>query len=49
MKLIKGEFKEELDRIFIQGVQYKRAGVIVMGISPNSPIQQDLFDIIRLK
>ena len=45
MKLIKGEFKEELDRIFIQGVQYKRAGVIVMGISPKSPIQQDLFDI----
>ena len=23
---------------------YKKAGVIVMGISPNSPIQQDLFD-----
>jgi len=36
---------EVLDRIFIQGVQYKRAGVIVMGISPKSPIQQDLFDI----
>ena len=36
---------EVLDRIFIQGVQYKRAGVIVMGISPNSPIQQDLFDV----
>jgi DNA polymerase V len=34
-----------LDRIFIQGVQYKRAGVIVMGISSNSPIQQDLFDV----
>ena len=29
----------------VQGVQYKRGGVIVMGISPNSPIQQDLFDI----
>ncbi len=29
---------EVLDRIFVQGVQYKRAGVIVMGISPNSPI-----------
>ena len=26
-----------LDRIFVQGVQYKRAGVIVMGISPNNP------------
>ncbi len=34
-----------LKDIFIQGVQYKRGGVIVMGISPNSPIQQDLFDI----
>ena len=36
---------EVLDKIFIQGLQYKRAGVIVMGISPNSPIQQDLFDV----
>jgi DNA polymerase V len=36
---------EVLNQIFIQGVQYKRAGVIVMGISPNSPIQQDLFDV----
>ncbi len=36
---------EVLDRIFVQGVQYKRAGVIVMGISPSSPIQQDLFDM----
>jgi len=34
-----------LDRIFIQGYQYKKAGVIVMGISPDSPIQQDLFDV----
>jgi DNA polymerase V len=34
-----------LDKIFIQGLQYKRGGVIVMGISPNSPIQQDLFDV----
>lgn len=34
-----------LKEIFIQGVQYKRGGVIVMGISPNSPIQQDLFDV----
>ena len=24
---------------------YKKAGVIVMGISPDSPIQQDLFDL----
>ena len=29
----------------LTGVQYKRGGVIVMGISPNSPIQQDLFDV----
>ena len=36
---------ELLDKIFIQGVQYKRGGVIVMGISPGSPIQQDLFDV----
>ena len=36
---------EVLDKVFIQGVQYKRAGVIVMGISPSSPLQQDLFDI----
>ena len=28
-----------------QGYQYKKAGVIVMGIGPDSPIQQDLFDI----
>jgi DNA polymerase V len=34
-----------LKQIFVQGVQYKRGGVIVMGISPNSPIQQDLFDV----
>ena len=34
-----------LDRIFIQGYQYKKAGVIVMGISPDSPIQHDLFDL----
>ena len=34
-----------LKSIYRQGYMYKRAGVIVMGISPNSPIQQDLFDI----
>lgn len=33
-----------LEQIYHQGYQYKRAGVIVMGIGPNSPIQQDLFD-----
>ena len=36
---------EVLDKIFIQGVQYKRGGVIVMGVAPDSPIQQDLFDV----
>ncbi len=34
-----------LTTIYRQGYQYKRGGVIVMGISPKSPIQQDLFDI----
>ena len=34
-----------LGQIFRQGYQYKKAGVIVMGIGPDSPIQQDLFDI----
>ncbi len=33
-----------LATIFRQGYQYKKAGVIVMGIAPDSPIQQDLFD-----
>ncbi|MCR5130772.1 MAG: Y-family DNA polymerase [Prevotella sp.] len=36
---------EVLHKIFKQGYQYKKAGVIVMGISPQSPLQQDLFDI----
>ena len=36
---------EVLRKIYIEGYQYKRGGVIVNGISPNSPIQQDLFDI----
>ena len=34
-----------LKRIYRQGYQYKKAGVIVMGIGADSPIQQDLFDI----
>lgn len=33
-----------LKSVYRQGYQYKKAGVIVMGISPDSPIQQDLFD-----
>ena len=36
---------EVLQKLYRQGYQYKKAGVIVMGIGPNSPIQQDLFDI----
>ena len=34
-----------LKKIYRQGYQYKKAGVIVMGIGADSPIQQDLFDI----
>ena len=34
-----------LTRLFRQGYHYKKAGVVVMGIGPDSPIQQDLFDI----
>ena len=36
---------EVLKKIYRQGYRYKKAGVIVMGIGPDSPIQQDLFDI----
>ena len=36
---------EVLQSIYRQGYQYKKAGVIVMGIGPDSPIQQDLFDV----
>ena len=34
-----------LQSIYRTGYQYKKAGVIVMGIDPDSPIQQDLFDV----
>ena len=34
-----------LQSIYRPGYQYKKAGVVVMGIGPDSPIQQDLFDI----
>ena len=34
-----------LQSIYRPGYQYKKAGVIVMGIGPDSPIQQDLFDV----
>ncbi|MGN1375274.1 MAG: Y-family DNA polymerase [Prevotella sp.] len=33
-----------LKQLYRKGYHYKKAGVIVMGIAPNSPIQQDLFD-----
>ena len=33
-----------LHKMFIQGYKYKKAGVIVMGITSDYPIQQDLFD-----
>ena len=36
---------ETLGKIYREGYQYKKAGVIVMGIGADSPIQQDLFDI----
>ena len=35
---------EVLQSIFIKGYHYKKAGVIVMGIGPNAPMQLDLFD-----
>ena len=35
---------EVLRQIYRPGYKYKKAGVIVMGIGPDSPIQQDLFD-----
>ncbi|MCR4994417.1 MAG: Y-family DNA polymerase [Bacteroidales bacterium] len=34
-----------LRALYRPGYRYKKAGVIIMGIGPNSPIQQDLFDI----
>ena len=37
--------KEILTDIYKEGFQYKKAGVIVMGIAPTSPIQLNLFDI----
>ena len=36
---------EALQKVYQPGYQYKKAGVIVNGICPNTPIQQDLFDI----
>ena len=42
---IVGAACDVLGRIFRQGYQYKKVGVIVMGIGPDSTIQQDLFDV----
>ena len=36
---------EVLRALYRPGYHYKKAGVIVMGIGPDSPIQQDLFDV----
>ncbi len=35
---------EVLQQLYRSGFRYKKAGVIVMGIAPDRPIQQDLFD-----
>ena len=35
---------KDLQKLYRQGYHYKKAGVIVMGIGHNSPIQHDLFD-----
>lgn len=37
--------QQALMRIFRTGYQYKKAGVIVMGIAADHPIQHDLFDL----
>jgi len=37
--------KEVLKGIYHKGYLYKRAGVVVLGITPDSPLQQDLFDL----
>lgn len=34
-----------LDKIFKEGYKYKKAGVVVSGISQERPVQQDLFDM----
>lgn len=34
-----------LQKLYRQDYRYKKAGVIVMGIAPNAPIQQDFFGI----
>ena len=36
---------EALARLYRPGYHYKKAGVILLGITPSPPLQQDLFDI----
>ena len=36
---------EALEKVYRPGFQYKKAGVIVMGVMPDKPIQFDLFDL----
>ena len=43
IKIVKAA-TEVLQQIYIPGYQYKKAGVILMSIGPNSPMQLDLFD-----
>lgn len=45
-QIVKAAFAA-LDKILIPCLRYKRAGVIVSGILPESPIQQNLFDTER--
>lgn len=33
-----------LEKLYLPGYHYKKAGLIVMGVGPNSPVQPDLFD-----
>ena len=42
-KIVKAA-EDVLMTVYQQGYQYKKAGVIVMGITPDNYIQQDLFD-----
>ncbi len=43
IEIVKASF-DVLQQLYRPGYHYKKAGVIVMGIGPKSPIQLDLFD-----
>ena len=43
VEIVKAAY-EVLRQLYREGYQYKKAGVIVMGIGPKSPVQLDLFD-----